>query len=66
MPRASLAAEFVVLENAGHGFAKPEDEQAWYDALVAFLARHNPADAGVSADAAGAAQSPPPSLTSSS
>jgi dipeptidyl aminopeptidase/acylaminoacyl peptidase len=38
-------AEFVALEKSGHGFASPEDEQAWYDALVGFLARHNPADA---------------------
>lgn len=37
-------AEFVVLDKSGHGFASPEDEQAWYDALVGFLARHNPAD----------------------
>lgn len=37
-------AEFLVLENAGHGFFAPEDEQAWYDALIAFLAKHNPPD----------------------
>lgn len=37
-------AEFLELEDSGHGFASAEDEQAWYDALVAFLARHNPAD----------------------
>ena len=38
-------AEFVVLDKSGHGFASPEDEQAWYDALVGFLARDNPPDA---------------------
>ncbi len=37
-------AEFVVLDNSGHGFATPQDEQTWYDALLAFLARHNPPD----------------------
>ena len=41
-------AQFVELEKSGHGFASPEDEQAWYDALVGFLARHNPADAAPS------------------
>ncbi|HEU4650350.1 MAG TPA: alpha/beta fold hydrolase [Croceibacterium sp.] len=43
--RARVAgAEFVVLEDAGHGFSTAEDEQKWYDALLAFLAKHNPAD----------------------
>lgn len=37
-------AEYLVLEKSGHSFAGPEDEQAWYDALVAFLQKHNPAD----------------------
>jgi dipeptidyl aminopeptidase/acylaminoacyl peptidase len=37
-------AEYLVLENSGHSFATVEDEQAWYDALLAFLDRHNPAD----------------------
>lgn len=45
MRKAAVAdAEFVELENSGHGFSNPADEQAWYDALVAFLAKHNPAD----------------------
>jgi dipeptidyl aminopeptidase/acylaminoacyl peptidase len=45
MQRAHVAdAEFVVLDESGHGFATAEDEQAWYDALVAFLAKHNPPD----------------------
>jgi dipeptidyl aminopeptidase/acylaminoacyl peptidase len=43
--RARVAdAQFVVLEQSGHGFASPEEEQKWYDALEAFLARHNPPD----------------------
>ncbi len=37
-------AEFLVFDNAGHGFGNTADEQAWYDALLAFLARNNPAD----------------------
>lgn len=36
--------EYLDLAKAGHGFVRVEDEQAWYDALVAFLAKHNPAD----------------------
>jgi dipeptidyl aminopeptidase/acylaminoacyl peptidase len=35
-------AQFVVLEKSGHGFASPEEEQQWYDALVEFLALNNP------------------------
>lgn len=34
----------LVIEGEGHSFSKPENEQQWYDALVAFLAEHNPAD----------------------
>ena len=37
-------AEFIVLADSGHGFDTVADEQAWYDALLAFLAKHNPAD----------------------
>jgi len=45
LTRANVtSAEYVVLENAGHGFATAEDEQTWYDALVTFLAKHNPPD----------------------
>ncbi len=35
----------LALEGEGHGFSKPENEKAWYDALVRFLAEHNPPDA---------------------
>jgi dipeptidyl aminopeptidase/acylaminoacyl peptidase len=56
-------AEFLALEKSGHGFASPEDEQAWYDALVGFLARHNPADAP---PPAAADQSSAASVTTSS
>jgi dipeptidyl aminopeptidase/acylaminoacyl peptidase len=38
------SAEYLVFERSGHGFATAEEEQAWYDALLAFLAKHNPAD----------------------
>ncbi|WP_164931307.1 S9 family peptidase [Erythrobacter sp. HKB08] len=34
----------LVIEDEGHSFSKPENEKAWYDALVAFLAKHNPAE----------------------
>jgi dipeptidyl aminopeptidase/acylaminoacyl peptidase len=45
MQRAHVAdAEFVVLDDAGHGFATAKDEQTWYDALVAFLGKYNPPD----------------------
>ena len=45
--RATDGSEFVtslVFEEEGHGFYEAENEQAWYDALLAFLAKHNPAD----------------------
>lgn len=32
------------IKGEGHSFSKKENEKAWYDALVAFLAKHNPAD----------------------
>lgn len=32
------------IEGEGHSFSKKENEKAWYDALVAFLDKHNPAD----------------------
>lgn len=41
---APLPPETLVIKDEGHSFSKPENEQRWYDALVAFLARHNPAD----------------------
>ncbi|BDI61505.1 alpha/beta hydrolase family protein [Qipengyuania nanhaisediminis] len=34
----------LLIEGEGHGFTKAANEQKWYDALVAFLAEHNPAD----------------------
>ncbi|WP_340589298.1 alpha/beta hydrolase family protein [Erythrobacter alti] len=41
---AGIELETLALEDSGHGFYNPEDEQAYYDAIVDFLARHNPAD----------------------
>ena len=41
---AVIPAELLVIEKEGHSFSKPENEQKWYDTLVAFLAKHNPAD----------------------
>ena len=43
--KAPVPPTELVIEDEGHSFSKPENEQAWYDALVAFLAEHNPADA---------------------
>ena len=34
----------LVIEDEGHSFSKPENEQKWFDALDVFLAKHNPAD----------------------
>ncbi|MDJ0978113.1 MAG: alpha/beta fold hydrolase [Erythrobacter sp.] len=34
----------LALEGDGHSFSSSESEQQWYDALDAFLAKHNPAD----------------------
>lgn len=41
--KAGVPLEPLVFEGEGHGFAKSESEQRWYEALGAFLARHNPA-----------------------
>jgi dipeptidyl aminopeptidase/acylaminoacyl peptidase len=37
-------AQYLVLADAVHGFPEAKDEQAWYDALVGFLARNDAAD----------------------
>ena len=41
---AGVKLDTLVIEDTGHSFAEAEHEQAWYDALVAFLAKHNPPD----------------------
>ena len=41
---AGVEIETLSFPDAGHGFDTPEDEQRYYDTLLAFLARHNPAD----------------------
>ena len=41
---ARVEPEFLMIQGSGHSFAEPRREQAWYDALVGFLAEHNPAD----------------------
>ncbi len=46
---APLPPETLVIKDEGHSFSKPENEQRWYDALVAFLAKHNPADQAAAA-----------------
>ncbi len=42
--RAGVDIETLTFEDTGHGFTTPETEQAYYDAILDFLARHNPAD----------------------
>jgi dipeptidyl aminopeptidase/acylaminoacyl peptidase len=42
--KAPVPLTTLVIEKEGHGFSKKESEQQWYDALDAFLAKHNPAD----------------------
>jgi dipeptidyl aminopeptidase/acylaminoacyl peptidase len=42
--KAPVPPTELVIEDEGHSFSKAENEQAWYDALEAFLAEHNPAD----------------------
>lgn len=41
---APVVPETLLIEDEGHSFSKAGNEQAFYDALVAFLAKHNPAD----------------------
>jgi dipeptidyl aminopeptidase/acylaminoacyl peptidase len=41
---APVPPRTLVIKDEGHSFSKPENAQAWYDALDAFLAEHNPAD----------------------
>ncbi len=41
----------LLIEGEGHSFSKAENEQQWYDALIAFLAQHNPPDPLAAADA---------------
>ena len=41
---ASIPLETLSFEESGHGFNSPEDEQAYYDKALEFLAKHNPAD----------------------
>ncbi|MEO0690068.1 MAG: S9 family peptidase [Pseudomonadota bacterium] len=42
--KAPVALTTLVIEGEGHGFSRAKSEQQWYDALDAFLAKHNPAD----------------------
>ncbi|WP_379551060.1 alpha/beta hydrolase family protein [Qipengyuania sp. DGS5-3] len=42
--KAAIQPTELVIEDEGHSFSKPENEQKWYDALVTFLAEHNPPD----------------------
>jgi dipeptidyl aminopeptidase/acylaminoacyl peptidase len=46
--KAAVPVELLEIEDEGHSFSKPENEQKWYDTLIAFLAKHNPAERGAS------------------
>lgn len=48
--------ETLVLRSAGHSFGSSVNEQAWYDALIGFLAQHNPSDRPAPASAPDAEQ----------
>lgn len=41
---APVPPQTLVIKGEGHSFTEPENAQAWYEALDAFLAKHNPAD----------------------
>ncbi len=41
---APVPPRTLVIEGEGHSFSKPESAQSWFEALDAFLARHNPPD----------------------
>ena len=42
--KAQVKPTTLVIEDEGHSFTSPDNEQQWYDALVDFLAEHNPPD----------------------
>jgi dipeptidyl aminopeptidase/acylaminoacyl peptidase len=41
---APVKPETLVIPEEGHSFSKAENEQKWYEALEAFLLKHNPPD----------------------
>lgn len=41
---APVKPDLLVIQGEGHSFSSPANEQQWYDALEAFLAKHNPAE----------------------
>lgn len=41
---APVPPRTLVIKDEGHSFSTAENEQQWYDALIAFLGEHNPAD----------------------
>jgi len=47
-----VAPVTLMIEGEGHSFSKAENEQKWYDALVEFLAEHNPPGALQTAETA--------------
>lgn len=50
LKKAAIAKDLyrtLAVEDEGHSFAKRENEQKWYDALMRFLAHRNPSDVNV-------------------
>jgi dipeptidyl aminopeptidase/acylaminoacyl peptidase len=62
---APMPPQTLVIKDEGHSFSKPESAQAWFEALEAFLAKHNPADPVPAAVATGgsAQEGKPPAAT---
>ena len=40
---APMPPEMLVIEDEGHSFSSPENKKIWYDRLIAFLEKNNPA-----------------------
>lgn len=57
--KAPVPLTTLVVEGEGHSFTSSESEQRWFDALDAFLAKHNPADAPVAGDTEATRRDPP-------
>jgi dipeptidyl aminopeptidase/acylaminoacyl peptidase len=62
---APMPPQTLVIKDEGHSFSKPESALAWFEALDAFLAKHNPVDPVPAAEATGgsAQEGKPPVAT---
>ncbi|MFZ1744022.1 MAG: prolyl oligopeptidase family serine peptidase [Pontixanthobacter sp.] len=41
---APMPPELLEIADEGHSFSKPDNKKVWYEHLIAFLAKHNPAE----------------------